>query len=58
MMGVEERIRFLLEVAKRAEGDGEIRVARAFRRRAEEARPWDLRRLVPAHPPPAGCCVE
>ena len=40
-MGVEERIRILLRAATRAEGEGETRVARIFRRRAEEVRPLD-----------------
>jgi hypothetical protein len=36
-MSVEERIRFLLRAALRAEGEGDRKVARALRRMAEEA---------------------
>lgn len=38
-MSVEERIRYLLRAALRAEGEGNSRVARSLRRMAEEARP-------------------
>jgi len=38
MISVEERIRYLMKVALRAEGEGEHRIARSFRRMAEEAR--------------------
>ncbi len=38
-MSVETRIRYLLQAASRAEGDGDVRVARLFRRMAEDARP-------------------
>lgn len=51
-MGVDERIRILLRAATRAEGEGETRVARIFRRRAEEVRPLDgfqLTELRPAY---------
>lgn len=40
-MSVDEKIRILLRAAARAEGVGDVRVARIFRRRAEEARPVD-----------------
>jgi hypothetical protein len=40
-MTMDERIRFLLRAATRAEGEGNERVARNFRRMAEEARPVD-----------------
>jgi len=40
-MSVDERIRILLRAATRAEGEGDDRVARILRRRAEEARPLD-----------------
>lgn len=46
-MRVDERIRFLLRAAVRAEGEGDRRVARIFRRMAEEARPLDVAELVP-----------
>lgn len=38
-MNVEERIRYLLRAALRAEGEGDRRVARVLRRMAEEALP-------------------
>jgi len=38
MISVEERVRYLMKVALRAEGEGEHRIARSFRRMAEEAR--------------------
>ncbi len=38
MMSVEERIRFLLRTAIRAEGAGEEKIARLFRRMAEDMR--------------------
>lgn len=40
-MSMDERIRFLLRAASRAEGEGDQRAARIFRRMAEEARPLD-----------------
>ena len=39
MMCVDERIRFLLRTALRAEGEGDLRVAELFRRMADELRP-------------------
>ncbi len=41
-MTLEERIRFLLRAATRAEDEGNERVARNFRRMAKEARPVDM----------------
>lgn len=38
MVNVEERIRFLLRTAVRAEGDGDLRIAKLFRRMAEDLR--------------------
>jgi hypothetical protein len=38
MMNVEERIRFLLRTAIRAEGEGDQRIANLFRRMAEDMR--------------------
>ena len=38
-MSVEERIRYLLRAALRAEDEGDRKVARALRRMAEEALP-------------------
>lgn len=46
-MTMDERIRFLLRAATRAEGEGDQRIARIFRRMAEEARPLDVSELVP-----------
>ena len=58
MMSVNERIRYLLRVAARAEGMGDARIARIFRRMAEEARPLDGVRFVPVLHPELGCCNE
>ena len=50
-MSVDDRIRYLLRAATRAEGEGDLRVARNFRRMAEEMRPVDGVLRVPAlHP--------
>ena len=38
MMNVEERIRFLLRTAVRAEGAGDLRIAELFKRMAEDLR--------------------
>ena len=38
MLDVEERIRFLLRTAIRAEGEGDLRIASLFRRMAEDMR--------------------
>jgi hypothetical protein len=46
-MSMDERIRFLLRAATRAEGEGDQRIARIFRRMAEDARPLDVSELVP-----------
>ena len=46
-MSMDERIRYLLRAATRAEGEGDLRIARIFRRMAEEARPLDASELVP-----------
>lgn len=40
-MSAETRIRYLLQAATRAEGEGDVRTAELFRRMAEEARPVD-----------------
>ncbi|GMV05814.1 MAG: hypothetical protein AMXMBFR53_20910 [Gemmatimonadota bacterium] len=44
-MSVDERVGILLRAATRAEGEGDERVARILRRRAEESRPLDERDL-------------
>ena len=38
MVDVEERIRFLMRTALRAEGTGDLRIAELFRRMAEDMR--------------------
>lgn len=38
MMNVDERIRFLLRTAIRAEGEGDLRIAELFKRMAEDMR--------------------
>ena len=50
MMNVEERIRFLLRTALRAEGEGDLKIARLFRRMAEDMRPME-RAMVPVAGP-------
>lgn len=40
-MTIEERVRFLYRIAGRAEGEGDQRAARLFRRMADEARPLE-----------------
>ena len=44
-MSMDERVSFLLRIATRAEGEGEQRVARIFRRMADEIRPLDIGEL-------------
>ena len=57
MVNVDERIRFLLRAATRAEGEGDLRIARIFRRMAEDARPLDVA-LSPAIRPAYGGSTE
>lgn len=57
-MSVEERIRYLLRAAMRAEQEGAERTARALRRMAEEARPLEVSVTVPLVHPEMGCCTE
>lgn len=57
-MSVEERIRYLLRAAVRAEREGSERAARALRRMAEEARPLDISVNLPLVRPEMGCCTE
>lgn len=55
-MMVDERIRFLLRAAMRAEGEGDERIARIFRRMADEARPLDVQAMIePLQPAWSGC---
>lgn len=58
MMTVDERIRYLLRVATRAEGEGDLRVARSFRRMAEDARPLDGSWSLHGRNPAVGCRRE
>lgn len=46
-MSLEQRLEFLLRAAQRAERNGDLQVARALRRMAEDIRPID-RSLTPA----------
>ena len=57
MMNVDERIRFLLRTAIRAEGEGDLRVATIFRRMAEELR-TDEGALLPVDGPVLGAFAE
>ena len=42
-MNSEAKIQYLLRVARRAEGRGDHRTARNYRRMAEDVRPFDAR---------------
>ena len=44
----DERIWLLLRAASRAEGEGDHKIARLFRRMAEDARPLDMAVLADA----------
>ena len=57
MMSVDERIRYLMQAALRAEREGSERVARSLRRMAEEARPLDPTGSLPFQPC-YGCSPE
>jgi hypothetical protein len=46
MMRMDERIRFLLRAALRAEGEGDLRVAELFRRMADELRPMGCAQVM------------
>lgn len=56
-MNVDERIRFLLRTAFRAEGEGDLRVATIFRRMAEELRTGESA-LLPVDGPVLGAFAE
>lgn len=49
-MTMEDRVACLLRAAARAEVEGHVRVARALRRMAGEARPLPMVRFEPARP--------
>jgi len=53
-MSMDERIRFLLRAATRAEVEGDERIARIFRRMAEEARPLGVTEYEPGGALPEG----
>lgn len=57
-MGVEDRIRYLMKAALRAEAEGDDRVARTLRRMAEEALPVVPQIEVARLHPTLGCCTE
>lgn len=50
VMSVDQRIRFLLRTALRAEGEGDLRVAELFRRMAGELRPLGRTLVMVADP--------
>ena len=53
-MSIEERIRYLLQAAIRADKEGSERVARTLRRMAHELRPLDVQPSRAAF----GCCGD
>ena len=57
-MTMEERIRFLYRIACRAEGEGDERSARLFRRMADEARPLEVDGVSVTWTPALGGCSE
>ncbi len=57
MMNVDERIRFLLRTAIRAEGEGDLRIAKLFRRMAEDMRTGEGA-LLPIDGPVLGVFAE
>ncbi len=57
-MSVEERIRFLMRAAQRAEREGSARVARSLRLMAEQARPLEIEAARLALDPAVICCGE
>lgn len=58
VMSMEERVRFLLRIARRAEGEGNERAAGLFRRMADEARPLEADMVMPAAAPGTGVVTE
>ena len=57
MMNVDERIRFLLRTAIRAEGEGDLRIAKLFKRMAEDMRTGEGA-LLPASGPVLGAFAK
>ena len=57
MMNVDERIRFLLRTAIRAEGEGDLRIAELFKRMAEDMRTGEGA-LLPARGPVLGALAK
>ena len=63
-MMMEQRIRYLLSAALRADNEGDARTARTFRRMADEARELEGARrertpdLVPVERPALDCCAD
>jgi hypothetical protein len=57
-MSVEERIRFLMRAAQRAEREGSARVARSLRLMAEQARPLESEAARLALDTAMFCCGE
>jgi hypothetical protein len=57
-MTVEERIRFLLRAALRAEREGAARAARSLRLMAEQARPLEHSTLPLIVDSNVACCAE
>ena len=49
-MRIEERIRYLLRAAQRAEREGDSKAARLFRRMAEEMKPLEGSTSLPLRP--------
>ena len=63
-MMMEQRIRYLLSAAHRADVEGDARTARSFRRMAEEARELEVARrerkpdIAPLERPLLDCCAD
>ena len=57
-MKTEERIRYLLRAAGRAEGEGNLRAANVLRRMAREVQPLDTANALWGHMGPGGTVTE
>lgn len=55
-MTIDERIRYLLRAAARAEEEGNVRLAELFRRMADDARTAEPAPPPSPLPPSMGCC--